>query len=51
MEQEWQEHKLKIDNDLINVKVLINGDSFKFILINTGYKYYSIINENFIIKL
>ena len=51
MEQEWQEHKPKMDKNLIAVDVLINGISFKPMLMNTGYKYYSIINKNFIIKL
>ena len=40
-----------MDNNLITVKVLINGVSFKLRLFNTGNKYYSIINKNFIIKL
>ena len=38
-------------NDLITVKVLINGVLFKPILINIGYKYYSIMDKNFITKL
>ena len=40
-----------MDNDLITVKVLINGISFKFILINTGYKYYFIVDMDFITEL
>ena len=51
MEQEWQEYEPKIDNDLITVKVLINRVSFKPTLINTGYKYYSIVDKDLIIKL
>ena len=45
IEQEWQEYKLKMDNDLITVKVLINKVLFKPALINTGYKCYSIVNK------
>ena len=40
-----------MDNNLITIKVLINKISFKPILINTGYKYYSIMNKNFITEL
>ena len=40
-----------MNNDLITVKILINGVSFKPILINTGYEYYFIIDKDFIIKL
>ena len=40
-----------MDNNLIIVKVLINGVSFKFVLINTGYKYYSIVDKNLITEL
>ena len=29
----------------------MNGVSFKLILINTGYKYYSIVNKNLITEL
>ena len=46
MEQEWQKYELKMDNNLITVKVLINGVSFKLILINTGCEYYSIMDKN-----
>ena len=51
MKQEWQKYKLKIDNDLIIVKVLINRVLFKPMLINTVYKYYSIMNKDFITEL
>ena len=51
MEQKWQKHKPKINSNSITVKVLINRVSFKLIFINTGYKYYSIVNKNLIIKL
>ena len=40
-----------MNGDLIIVKVLINRVSFKPILINTGCKYYSIVDKDFIIKL
>ena len=40
-----------MDNNLITVKVLINGVSFKSILINIHYKYYSIVDKNFIMEL
>ena len=40
-----------MDNDLITVKVLINRVSFKFVLINTGYEYYSIVDKNLITEL
>ena len=40
-----------MDNDLIIVKVLINRVLFKLVLINTSYKYYSIMDKDFIIKL
>ena len=51
MEQEWQKNKPKIDNNLITVKILINKVLFKLILINTGYKYYSIMDRDLIIEL
>ena len=51
MEQEWQEYKPKINNDLITVKVLINKVSFKPALINTGYKCYSIVDKDLITEL
>ena len=44
MKQEWQKHKPKMDGDLITVKTLINRISFKLVLINTDYKYYSIMD-------
>ena len=40
-----------MDSDLIIVKVLINGVSFKFILINTGCEYYFIMDKDLIIEL
>ena len=40
-----------MDGDLITVKVLINRISFKFMLINTDYKYYSIVDKDFITEL
>ena len=40
-----------MDNDLIMIKVLINGVSFKLISINTNCKYYSIVDKNLITKL
>ena len=51
MEQEWQEYKPKMDNNLITVEILINGILFKPILINTGCKYYSIMDKDFIMEL
>ena len=40
-----------MDGHSIIVKVLINGVILKFILINTGCKYYSMVDKDFIIKL
>ena len=40
-----------MNSDLITVEVLINKVLFKFILINTGYKCYFIMNKDFIIKV
>ena len=40
-----------MDGDSITVKALINGVLFKFILINTGYKYYFIVDKDLIIEL
>ena len=51
MEQEWQKYKPKMDNNSIIIKTLINRVLFKPILINTGYKYYSIVNKDFITEL
>ena len=51
MEQEWQKYKLKMDNNSITVKILINKILFKPILINTGYKYYSIMDKDLIMEL
>ena len=51
MEQKWQKHELKMDSNSITVKVLINGVLFKPTLINTGYKYYSIVNKTLVTKL
>ena len=49
--QEWQKHKPKINNNLITVEVLINWALYKPSLINIDYKYYSIVDKDFIIKL
>ena len=51
IEQEWQKYKPKMDGNLITVKILINRVLFKPILINTGCKYYSIMDKNFITEL
>ena len=51
IEQEWQEYELKMDSNLITVKILINKILFKPTLINTGYKCYFIINKDFITEL
>ena len=40
-----------MDGDLMIVKVLINGVSFKPALIDTGYKYYSIVDKDLITEL
>ena len=40
-----------MDSDLITVKILINRVLFKLTLINTGYKYYSIMDKDLITKL
>ena len=40
-----------MDGNLITVKVLINGISFKPALINTGCECYSIINKDLITEL
>ena len=40
-----------MDNNLIIVKVLINRVSFKPVLINISYKYYSIVDKNLITEL
>ena len=40
-----------MNNNLETVKTLINGVSFKPMLINTGYKCYSIVNKDLITKL
>ena len=40
-----------MDGDLITVKVLINGVSFKFTLINTGCECYSIVDKDLITEL
>ena len=40
-----------MDGDLIIVKVLINKVLFKFILINIGYEYYSIVDNDLITEL
>ena len=51
MEQKWQKYKPKMDGNLITVEILINGVLFKPILINTDYKYYSIVDKDFITEL
>ena len=51
MEQKWQKYKQKMNGNSITVKILINGVSFKPVLINTGYKDYSIVDKDFITKL
>ena len=51
IEQEWQKYKLKMDSDSITVKVLINGISFKPVLINTGCKCYSIVDKDLVTEL
>ena len=40
-----------MDGDLIIVKVLINGISFKPMFINISYKYYFIVDKDLIIEL
>ena len=40
-----------MDNNSITVEVLINGVTFKLILINTSYKYYSIVDKDLVTKL
>ena len=40
-----------MDGNLITVKVLIDRVSFKPTLINTGYKYYSIVDKNLVVEL
>ena len=40
-----------MDSNSIIVEELINGVSFKPVLINTGYKYYFIIDKDFIMEL
>ena len=40
-----------MDNNLITVKVLINGVLFKLVLINTDCKYYFIMDKNLITEL
>ena len=40
-----------MDSGLITVEILINKVLFKLTLINTGYKYYSIMNKDLITKL
>ena len=51
MTQEWLKHKLKINNNSIIVKILINKILFELALINSGYKYYSIVDKNLITEL
>ena len=40
-----------MDGNSITVEVLINRVSFKPALINTGYKYYSIVDKDLITEL
>ena len=40
-----------MDGNLIIIEALINRVLFKPILINTGYKYYSIMDKDFITEL
>ena len=40
-----------MDSDLIIIEVLINGVLFKPALINTGYKYYFIVDKDLITEL
>ena len=51
MEQEWQKYEPKMDSNSITVKILINGVSFKPVLINTGCEYYSIMDKDLITEL
>ena len=51
IEQKWQKYKPKMDNNSITVKTFINRISFKPILINTGYKCYSIVDKDLITEL
>ena len=51
MEQKWQKYEQKINGNSITVKTLINGVSFKPTLINTNYKYYSIVEKDLITEL
>ena len=43
--------KLKMDSDSITIEILINGVSFKPVLINIGYKCYSIVDKDLITEL
>ena len=40
-----------MDSNLITIEILIHGVLFKSVLININYKYYSIVNKNFITEL
>ena len=40
-----------MNGDSITVEVLINGVSFKSVLINTGYEYYFIMDKDLITEL
>ena len=40
-----------MNSNLIIIKVLINGVSFKSVLMNTGYEYYSIVIKNLTTEL
>ena len=51
IEQEWQEYKPKMDGNLMTVKILIDGVSFKLALIDIGCEYYSIVDKDLITEL
>ena len=51
IEQEWQEYKPKMSNNLIIVEVFTNRVLFKPALINTGCKYYFIMDKDLIMEL
>ena len=40
-----------MNSNSITIKILINGVLFKPVLIDTGYKYYSIVNKDLITEL
>ena len=51
IKQEWQEHELKMDGDLITVEVLVNRVLFKLALIDIGCECYSIMDKDLITEL